>query len=336
MHFNNLINNDSENWSFTGIVSIWVLFSLFGDSFGFFLIEYFPSKPEYSYLQVLILNILLLSAFPICMIGLVSNFLPYQAIDYSLPAIIRSLEHKLLFLCTSPILYLGYQLANKIGSLTDSLIEPGFGFFSTGLVIWLTIFGWIYFSLWCWELFFGEDASITLRKLTRQNNQFGSSTNFSGSSFQPREKNRQNSLWGKISFRYISFMFGFPILIMMLGATLDPKGGFAFGILFSIGLDLFACFFSFLLIKNYLNQKGSSLEFLNHLSLRLFGNKDIDSISFFIGIFFIINIFLFALSFQNFIPKVVFIMLYFLLFLILISMIWSNQIKAFFYHLRPF
>ena len=70
MQFNNLTNNDSENWSFTGIVSIWVLFSLFGESFGFFLIEHFPSKPEYSYLQGLILNILLLSAFPICMIGL--------------------------------------------------------------------------------------------------------------------------------------------------------------------------------------------------------------------------------------------------------------------------
>ena len=335
MQFNNVNNNDSENWSFTGIVSIWGLFSLFGESFIFFLIDHFPSKPWYSYFQVLIVNIFLLSAFPIFMIGLVSNFLPYQAIDYSQPAIIRSLEHKLLFLCTSPILYFGYQLANKVGSLTDYLIEPGFGFFSTGLIIWITILGWIYFSLRCWELFFGENASVTLRRSRTRAKQFGPSSNFSGTSSQQRLENRHNSMWGNVSLRYISFMLGLPILIMMLGVTLDPKGGFLFGLIFSIGADLLACFFSFLLIKNYLVQKDPYFEFLNHLSVRLFGNKDIDRISFFIGIFLIINIFLFALSFQNFLPKGVFIMLYFLLFLILISMIWSNQLKALFHHLQP-
>ena len=117
--------------SFTGIVSIWLLLSLMGDSILYFLIELaFPfSTPGYSYIQVYIIRILFLSAFPIGMIGMLTPFLPYQKIDYSRSAIIKSLEHKLLFLCTSPILYLGYQLANKVGSLTDSLIEPGFGFF---------------------------------------------------------------------------------------------------------------------------------------------------------------------------------------------------------------
>ena len=120
---------NTENWSFTGIVSIWVLFSLFGESFLYFLIEHTSSRPGYSSFQVLILEILLLSAFPICMIGLVINFLPYSAIDYLRPAIIKALGHKLLFLCTSPILYLGYQSANKVGSLTDSLTVSGFDFF---------------------------------------------------------------------------------------------------------------------------------------------------------------------------------------------------------------
>ena len=73
------------------------------------------------------------------MVGIVTLSLPYQKIDYSQPAITKSLEHKLLFLCTSPILYLGYLIANKVGSLTDSLIESGVGFLSVGLGIMITI-----------------------------------------------------------------------------------------------------------------------------------------------------------------------------------------------------
>ena len=328
-------NQNSENWSFTGIVCIWGLFSLFGESFIYFLIEHFPPKSGYSYLQVLILNILLLSAFPICMIGLVSNFLPYQAIDYSQPAIIRSLEHKLLFLCTSPILYLGYLIANKVGSLTDSLIEPGFGFFSTGLVIWIIIFGWIYFSLRCWELLFGEDTSITLRRsrIRSKYNQFGSYSNITRASFQPREKNRPNSLWGKVSFRYISFMFGLPILIMMLGMILDPNFGFVYDLFSSISIDLFACFFSFLLIKNYLNQKGDSLEFINHLTNFLFGDKDIGITAFIIGISLIGAIFLISPGYHFLFPKGLFVIIYLLVVLIFISTIWSNQLKSLFHHL---
>ena len=327
--------NDRENWSFTGVLSIWILFSLFGESVLYFLIEHSFSKPGYSYLQVLILRILFLSAIPIWMIGMVTPFLPYQTIDYSRSAIIKSLEHKLLFLCTSPILYLGYLIANKVGSLTDSLIEPGFGFFSTGLVIWVTILGWIYFSLRCWELFVGENTSITLRRLRTgvKYNQFGSYSNISRVSFQPRYENRHNSLFGKVSFRYISFMCGLPILFMMLGLILDPKGGFVAGLLISIGLDLFACFFSWLLFKNYLNQHGHSLDFINHLSVRLFGDKDIDSTSFKIGIFLIGAIFFLSSIIDYFIPKGMFIMVYLLLVLIFIFMVWSNQIKALFRYL---
>jgi len=121
MQINNVSNKDSENWSFTGVFSIWILMSFYGDSIIYFIIKViFPfSKPGYSYLQVLILWISFLSAIPIWMIGLSTAFLPYQTIDYSRPAIFKSLEHKLLFLSTSPILYLGHQVANKVGSLID-------------------------------------------------------------------------------------------------------------------------------------------------------------------------------------------------------------------------
>ena len=234
MQINNVNTKDIEKLSFTGIVSIWLLLSLMGDSILYFLIELaFPfSTPGYSYLQVSIIRILFLSAFPIGMIGMLTPFLPYQKIDYSRSAIIKSLEHKLLFLCTSPILYLGYQLANKVGSLTDSLIEPGFGFFSYGLFIWITILGWIFFSLWCWDIFFGKNSSITLRKLRMgiKNNHSDYPSNISQVSFQLRYEKTHKSLFGKVSLRYISFMCGLPILFIMLGVTLDPNGGIGFSL----------------------------------------------------------------------------------------------------------
>ena len=337
MQIKSVGNKDSENWSFTGVLSIWILISLYVDSAFYFLIELsLPfSESGYSYLQMLILDILLLSAFPICMISVVILILPYQKIDFSRPAIIKSLEHKLLFLCTSPILYLCYKIAEQVGSLTDSLIEPGFGIFSFGLLIWIMILGWIFFSLWCWEFFFGKNMSITLRKLRtgNKNNQFGSSSNISRVSFPPDDKNRHNSLFGKVSLRYISFMCAIPILIMMLGITLDPNGGFLAKLLISIGLDLFACFFSLLFLKNYLSQQGHSLDFIKQINNHLFGDKDIDSTSFKIGFVLIAIIFLFSSIIDYFIPKGMFILIYLFLVFIFIFMVWSNQIKALFLYL---
>ena len=59
-------NNDSEKFSFTGVVCTWILLSLIGESILYFLLELtFPfSTPGYSYLQLLILRTLFLSAFP--------------------------------------------------------------------------------------------------------------------------------------------------------------------------------------------------------------------------------------------------------------------------------
>lgn len=337
MPSNSINNNGYENWSFTGIITIWALFSLYGDSFVFFLIDFTSYTPGYSYFQVLILKFLLLAAFPIGMIGLVSNFLPYQPIDYSRPAIIESLEHKLLFLCTSPCLYLGYLLANTVGSLTDSLIEPGFGFFTTGLVIWIAILGWIFFSLWFWEHLFGEDASITLQRWrTRvKDNQFGSHSTFSRVSFQPDYNYHHKSLWGKVSLRYFLFMGGLPIFIFMLGVIINPNFGFVYYLFSSVSLDLFACFFSFLLLKNYIDQQKGLRRFLHHLSVRLFGKKDIDSSSFIIGIIFLGVILFFSPLFVFLLPQGMIIIFYVLLVLIFIVLVWSNQVKALFCHMFP-
>ena len=67
MQINNVSNKVSEKWSFTGVVSIWILLSLIGDSIFYFLIElsYPFSTPGYSYLLILIIRILFLSAFHI-------------------------------------------------------------------------------------------------------------------------------------------------------------------------------------------------------------------------------------------------------------------------------
>ena len=269
------------------------------------------------------------------MIGLVTPFLPYQKIDFSRPAIIKSLEHKFLFLCTTPIFFVGYLVANIVGSLVDYLIEPGFGFLSTGLVIWITIFVWIFFSLWCWELFMGENKSITLRNLRteRKNNRFDSPSNISQVSIQPKYEKDHKSVFGKVSLRTISFMCGLPILFIMLGIALDPNGGFVSLLLISISINIFAFFFSFLIFRNYLNKQGHSLEFLNQINDHLFGNTDIDNTFFIIGFVLMVTIFLFSSIIEYFLPKGMFILIYLLLVLIFILTVWSNQIKALFHYL---
>ncbi len=234
-------------------------------------------------------------------------------------------------------MYLGYQLANKVGSLTDSLIEPGFGFISTGLVIWITIFVWIFFSLWCWELLYGKDASITLRsmRIERKNNQFHSSSNITKVSSQPKLEKRHHSLFSNISLRSISFMCGLPILIIMSGEVLDPNLSFVFVFSGGLSINLFASFFSLIFFKNYLMQKGTSFKFINQINNQIFGKEDIEPYFFIISIFSLFLIFIYVSGFHYFIPKEIFIVIYFLLVLVFIAMIWSNQLKALFYPLLP-
>ncbi len=333
MEINTVSNKNSERWSFTGFLSIWILLSLIGESIMYFLVDllYPFSTPGYSYLQLFILRTLFLSAFPIGMIGLVTLFLPFQKIDFSGPAIIKSLEHKLLFLCTTPILYVGYLIANKL-ALADSLIKPGFGFIYFGLVIWITIFIWIFFSLWCWELLLGKNKSVTLRILRtdRKNNQIDTVTNISQISIQSNSDKRHQSLFRKTSLRYISFMCGLPILFIMLAVILDPNGGFVAGFLISIGLNVLVCFFSLHMFKNYLNQQGNNFDILNQLNDLLFGEEDIEPYFLIIGIFSLYIIFFISSIIDYFIPNV-FILIFLLLVLIFVSMLWSNQIKGFFH-----
>ena len=129
-------------------------------------------------------------------------------------------------------------------------------------------------------------------------------------------------------------MCGSPILFIMLAVTLDPNGGFVAGLLISIGLNVFACFFSLHIFKNYLSQRGYNLDFLNQLNNHLFGEEDIEPYFFITGIFSLYLIFFNSSIIDCFIPNV-FILIFLILFLIFIFIIWSNQIKALFHHLQP-
>ena len=254
------IIQDDEIFSFSGVLGIWILFSFFGDRILYFLIEVMLpfDKPGYSFLQVFILRILFLGAFPISMVSLVIPLLPFQKIDFSRESIKQSLEHKLLFLCTSPIILLGYLFAKKVSFWINSVFVAGFGFFFYLLLIWMTIMIWISFYLRIWSLLRVDNTSNTsntLQKLRKS----------------PRYTNFDD--YAKFSLRYISFMCGLPILLMMLGVILDPNGNFVFGLFVSLGADVFAFFFSLSFLKNYLIQQDHQLNSLNQISNRLFGDK---------------------------------------------------------------
>ena len=79
-------------------------------------------------------------------------------------------------------------------------------------------------------------------------------------------------------------------------------------------------------------QKGTSFKFINQINNQIFGKEDIERYFFIIGIFSLFLIFIYVSGFHYFISKEIFIMIYFLLVLIFISTVWSNQIKALFYN----
>ena len=127
-------------------------------------------------------------------------------------------------------------------------------------------------------------------------------------------------------------MLGLPILFTMTGEVLDPNASFVFVFFGGLSINIFACFFSLIFYKNYLIRKGVSIEFINQIYIQIFGKEDIEPYFFILGFFSFFLIFLFGSSFRYFIPKDMFILIYFLLVLIFISIVWSNQIKALFYN----
>ena len=323
----------NEEYSFTGFLTIWMLISLYGEGVFYFLIILgIPNaEPMDSYLRLLIIETLLLSAFPIAMIGVVIPFLPFQKIDYSRQAILHSFGHKLIFLFASPLIFYGYKVAQNLGFLADSLVEPGFGIIFLFLGIWVTILGWIYTSLWFGEIYFGKNTSITLRKLRteRNHNRIDPYSKSTQTSHQSKYKNSQ------FSYQYASFASGLPMLLIMTAVLLDPQGNIVFGLLTSHSAVLLACLFSLYMIKNYLIKQCVSFDQMNQIYMHKFVENDTSSNTFPIGIMLIIYIGLFDVSFHGFIPNVIFIMIYLLCVLIFIFMVWNNQMKALIHNLLP-
>lgn len=217
------------NFSFSGILFGWLVLTLFIGSFIYsFIAEILPfSEPNLSNQQVLLLRVIWVLWIPFITFFFFLALLPFGTIDFSLKAMFQTIAHKVLFLCTSPIILVGYFIAQGFVNGSQEIAQSGLGFIFYWLFTWPFVILWCVISLLLWELFAGKNASKTIKRF-RTRHKIVTTTSY-GMSYDAIFQDIVNHNYtssqlnqSPLSRRWLAVCISLPIFSVYMGSILDP------------------------------------------------------------------------------------------------------------------
>ena len=309
-----------EKFTFSLFVAIWLIFSIPLGAMVYYVTIYSDPYRNLSSLSVGFLLILFSQnmVFPILI-----ELLPISPIDISYNALKKSFFHKLMFICTSPILLFELYLLETIIESIPMFSEPD-GALSLFIILSMfPIVFWMLLTLWIWQLINGKESSRVLkiiRKRFKDENQ-NIYQEILSSNFQSKKSFRYPIRWAFISVN-------FPFLIWIFDAFLNETIIGDFVSFVGLGLFLFLWVAPFYL--HLLSDKGYYCMALRISYNKLFGKFDTSTNIGLIGtlsILLIPLIYAWIYKIDEFNNNISFLLAYIFMVFIFLGSIFSNQIK---------